>query len=137
MRGVFIILSIPVFLFLLTIFTILYVPGKYIVSIFGPGDFFPASLLCSYPAVVRSDAMAPKIKKDSRIYLNKCASGLDNLEPGMIILFQDFSLKRLVIIQDVQNYNEAVYYKAYQESKPGVIFNVYPEQIMAVYETNN
>lgn len=107
-------------------------PGEKIASLFG-SESEVAQVLCIYPVKVSGDSMSPTFTNGETVNFNKCFEG-ENLAVGTIIVFKSDGPMRLGVIREVLEGESGIFYKVSPDAREGDERDVFPDNIVAVYE---
>lgn len=109
-----------------------FVPGDKIASLIGTeGEI--AEALCVYPVKVAGDSMSPTFTNGETVNFNKCFEG-ESLAVGTILVFKGDGPMRLGSIREVVDGESGIFYKVSPDAREGDERDVFPDNIVAVYE---
>ena len=122
------------------------VVGGFLFNRFFPGTEIPfltnenspiKGIVCSYPVRVSGSSMEPILKENSLVIFDKCVSEMkENLATGTVILFSQGGQMRMRTIREKLEGESGIYYKASPETRPQDLIDVFPDNIVGVYNAS-
>ncbi len=81
--------------------------------------------------------MEPILKENSLVIFDKCVSEMkENLATGTVILFSQGGQMRMRTIREKLEGESGIYYKASPETRPQDLIDVFPDNIVGVYNAS-
>jgi signal peptidase I len=128
-KYLLVILALIITILLVSIIWVKYVPASSIS--FLKSDSGLGKVLCQYPVKIQGSSMEPDFLEGSRIIFSKCFEK-NALDSGTFVVFRERNYTRVGKIQSVKEEKEEVMYEVVQNARPEEVFQVSPNDIVAV-----
>ena len=91
-----------------------------------------SEVLCVYPVKVTGDSMDPLFKNGETINFNKCFEP-EALEVEQVVTYKNGPVMKIGVIREIVEGESGRYYQISPEGRQGDINDVFPDNIVAVY----
>lgn len=90
--------------------------------------------LCNYPVKVSGDSMSPLFTNGETINFNKCFEG-EVLQVEDVVVHDAGNVMKIGVIREIVEGESGQYYKISPEGRQGDVSDVFPDKIIAVYNS--
>jgi len=131
-------ISFIVFIILVFVFILKFVPGQTLVESVPETFLQTGDVICSYPVRISGNSMAPEFQSGELVIFNKCIQNPKDLPTDTVVVFQGKgNVQRVGRIQSYNTLDDKFEYKISQDNRSNNPILVSPEEIVAFLELNN